>query len=103
MIYAVITEPGEELPSLYIFDTWDSYHTATFSPENEIHAVADTTIRGRTYQARKNSAYDVLVEMQQLLFVPGLSMGELADISDAAEKIARRYGHLEEARENAVC
>lgn len=36
MIYAVITEPGEELPSLYIFDTWDSYHAATFNPENEI-------------------------------------------------------------------
>lgn len=102
MIYAVITASGEDLPNLYTFGTWDAYHAATFSPENEIHAVADTEIHGRSYKARKSNAHSALVQMQYLLFVPGLSMGEMQDISDAAEIIARRYGMLAEARENGI-
>ena len=104
MIYAVIEKDRQE--KLFRFDSWDELHRETFSPDSWDAYTAQeipARISGRSYQERKENAYYTLVNMQMILGTPGLYMSEYADITEDAERIARRYGLLAEARENGVC
>lgn len=109
MIYAVMKPQGEALPALYTFRDWTTYRDALRMERNgnrqkvKVFSAMSTQITRKDYQSNKAQAHSVLVQMQELLFVPGLSMGEMQDISDHAERIARRYGQLREARENGIC
>lgn len=109
MIYAVMQPKGEEIPALYTFKNWQSYRDALRAERNgnrnkvKVFAAMSTAITRTNYRREKAQAYTILTEFQNLLSIPGLSMGEMSDISEAAERIARRYGQLKEARENAVC
>ena len=104
MIYAIIEKDRQE--TLFRFDTWDELHRETFNPDSWDAYTAQeipAKISGRSYQERKANAYDTLVNMQYILGAPGLYMSEYADIGADAERIARRYGLLAEARENGIC
>lgn len=109
MIYAVMQQQGETLPSLYTFRDWTTYRDALRMERNgnrrkvKVFSAMSTEISRKDYQSEKAQAYSVLVQMQELLSIPGLSMGEMQHISDHAERIARRYGQLQEARENGIC
>ena len=103
MIYAVI-ERGPEAGTAASFQTWDAYHAATFSPHtNSAVFPIPVFIPGRTYAERKHAAENALHRASEILQTPGLTMGEMCEIQTEAERIARRYGLLREARENAVC
>lgn len=103
MIYAVI-ERGQEAGSAASFETWDAYHAATFSPyTNSAIFSVPAFIPGRSYQERKHAARNALDRAAAIMSAPGLSWAELAEIKAEAERIARRYGLLQEARENAIC
>jgi hypothetical protein len=109
MIYAVMQPKGETLPALYTFKSWSEYRAALRAERNgnrnqvKVFRSMSTEITRTGYRSEKAQAYNILLEFSYLLSIPGLSMGEMQKISDHAERIARRYGHLEEARENAVC
>lgn len=109
MIYAVMKPQTETLPALYTFRDWTAYRNALRMERNgnrqkvKVFSAMSTEISRKDYQSEKAQAHSVLVQMQELLFVPGLSMGEMQEISDHAERIARRYGQLREAQENALC
>lgn len=60
-------------------------------------------IPGRNYRERKHSAENALHLASEILQAPGLSYGDVAEIQAEAERIARRYGLLREARENGIC
>lgn len=61
-------------------------------------------VSGRTYRERQENLRDLAIDMQEAISeVACLSMGELQDIADFFERNGRRYGLLEEFRENAVC
>lgn len=55
-----------------------------------------------TYAARKESARNKIIALQNLLSVLALSWGELADIQNDIEKLGRRYGLLTELREEGI-
>ena len=104
MIYAVIEKDRQE--TLFRFDSWDELHRETFNPDSWDAYTAQeipARISGKSYKERKEDAYYTLVNMQYILGTPGLYMSEYADIGADAERIARRYGLLREARENAIC
>ena len=103
MIYAVI-ERGPDAGTASSFDTWDQYHAATFSPytNNAVFSIP-AFIPGKTYQERKHAAENALHRASEILQTPGLSWGDVNEIQAEAERIARRYGLLTEARENGIC
>lgn len=103
MIYAV-TERGPESGKFTSFETWDAYHAATFSPyKNDKVFSIPAFIPGRTYAERKHAAENALHRAAEIMSAPGITWAELAAIKAEAERIARRYGLLREARENAIC
>ena len=59
-------------------------------------------VTGKTYQERKESARQ-LAQKFQTENAPGLSWAEYAEITAYFEKIGRKYGLLEEFRDNAIC
>ena len=103
MIYAII-QRGRDAGKAACFDTWDAYHAATFSPytNNAVFSIP-AFIPGKTYAERKHAAENALPRASEIMQAPGLSWSELAEIQTEAERIARRYGLLREARENGIC
>ena len=102
MIYAALTVANEPT-TLYTFANWEEYRNLTFSPEITVEAAASTEITRKNYRSEKMQAIGRLQDLQDVAGVPGMSYNELFIIQTAAERIARRYGLLAEARENGVC
>ena len=103
MIYAVMRTEEDPQPTLYRFRDWTEYRRETWSPERTVEAVASTEIGKTGYTGSKWAARARLQELQDVQSAPGLSYGELATLQNVAERIARRYGLLREARENGLC
>jgi hypothetical protein len=102
MILALVQAPGE-LPTLYRCPRqWAEYLDATFSPESTVYAVCNTALSGKTYSQIKRDARKKLRLLSAMQSRPGLSYAELATIQNAAEKISRRAGLIQEARENGI-
>ena len=103
MIYAII-QRGRDAGTASSFETWDAYHASTFSPyTNSTVFSIPAFIPGKTYAERKHAAENALHRASEIMQAPGLSWSELAEIQTEAERIARRYGLLREARENGIC
>lgn len=100
MIYAVI-ERGPDAGTASSFETWDQYHAATFSPMSSAAAVFSIPafIPGRNYRERKHAAQNSLDRLRRIMDALGLGWGDLAQLQAEAERVARRYGLLHEARE----
>lgn len=81
---------------------WDKYHSDTFSPLTEHIAFIEFKLTGNDYQSRKRSCENIAVEWSHA-DTSGLYMSELIDISDWFYKNGKRYGLLNEFRENAIC
>lgn len=106
MIYAVI-ERGPDAGTASSFETWDQYHAATFRPYSTSAAASvfsvPAFIPGRNYRERKHAAENALHRLPRIMDAPGLAWGDLAQLQAEAERVARRYGLLHEARENGIC
>lgn len=103
MIYAII-QRGREAGTASSFETWDAYHAATFSPYGNYTVFSiPAFIPGKTYAERKHAAENALHRASEIMQAPGLSWGDVAEIQTEAERIARHYGLLREARENGIC
>lgn len=100
MFYAAFTIEGQTHSNLY-FD-FEQFHRDTFSPETDIHAIVEFKTHGKSYAERKESARNTAINFQAAE-IPGLSYSEIAEISAYFEKTGKRYGLLEEFRENAIC
>ena len=108
MIYAIIKTPEDDAPGLYSFKNWKAYRDATRDTECTVQATANTSIarrRKRCYQAEKIQAEDALHQLNDLFYTEEYqpSYSELWTIQNAAEKLARQYGFIREARENGLC
>lgn len=100
MFYAKFAIEGKEHAELY--DSWDRYHADTFSPLTEDISFVDFNVHGNDYQSRKNSLRDIAIEWSNCTDI-NLYMSELYRIEDWFERMARRYGLLQEFRENCIC
>ena len=102
MIYAALTI-GNEPTTIYTFANWKEYRDYTFSPEITVEAAASTEITRKNYRSERLQAHGILGELQNVASVPGLSYHEISIVQWNADRIARRYGLLTEARENGLC
>lgn len=95
MIFAVIDDTSS------LFDTWQEYHTATFSPDCTVSACIPLQIHGSTYAQRRDNLRAIAQDIQTA-DNGGMSIGELATLGDWLTTNARRYGMITEFRENAI-
>ena len=57
----------------------------------------------KTYQQLKEAARQEAIDWQDQAAEQNLSYGELAEAGEHFEKLGRRYGLLQEFRENGIC
>ena len=105
---AVLVFPdGKEETRLYVGSridsgNWDIYYRDTASPDVGTSFLMIFEIKGRTYAERKEYLRNMAIDFQAE-DVGGLSMCEMGEIADWFEENGRRYGLLEEFRENGIC
>lgn len=81
---------------------FDAWHRDTFSPLTKNINMLDFTIKGKTYQERKNNAEDIAKDWQMIFSQYSWSWGEVAEVSNYFEKIAKRYGLTKTFKENCI-
>lgn len=75
----------------------------TFSPSVENIRILDFKIKGKTYEERKADLVDLAIDWQINFSSLGWSYGELAEFGDYFQRNGKRYGLLQEFKENAIC
>ncbi len=99
MLLSVIQESGEN--TAYIFNDIQELNSFIFSPAKTIIYIINFKLTGRTYQERKTAARDLAIDFSNTE-APGLSYSELSYIYNFFEKVGRRYGLINEFKENAI-
>ena len=100
MIYTVLKENNDE--TAFLFNSWEDYHAATFSPAIESTCIIELGRVKGSYKDKKAVIENKAIEYSNNI-APGLSWGEVADISGYFENYGKRYGLLTDFRENAIC
>lgn len=101
MFYAnFIDSNGNKQANLY--HGYSKWFEDSFSPDTIVNAIIDFKIHGRTYAEKKEHCRNLAIEFQHAED-GGLSYGELADIQNFFEVNGKRYGLIQEFRENAIC
>jgi len=103
MLYAAYKDAnGKQHTNIYY--KLPEYIADTFSPETETSGLVEFQTRGKTYAERKQSVIDTAIKFYNLdaEMSGGLSWGELATVDAWFSKMARRYGLINEFRENGI-
>lgn len=96
------TSTGVSVCNLYADNEISTtFYDDTFSPLVD-YTILDFKIAGKTYVERKNAARQLAIDYQYMDDCGGLSWGEFAVITSYFEKIGRRYGLIQEYRENGI-
>ena len=98
-IFTSIIEQGKK--SSRLFQSWDSFHEATFSPEVEIVAMLPLMVHGNTYAERRESLRQLAIDVHAN-DDGGLAWSEYTLIGDFFERNAKQLGLVCEFRENGV-
>lgn len=101
MFYAKFESHGKEKSALY-FD-WEEYMVDTFDPNTKPISFIQFNVIGKDYQSRKNHVRNIAVDWSNHADVGDLYMSDLWHISDWFYRNGKRYGLLEEFRENGLC
>ena len=99
LLYAAYIKDGKQESRL--FYSFESYHAETFNPETVIQSLIDFSVSGKSYAERKSCLMDKAVGFSTEN-KPGISYGELAEISAWFTRQARRFGMLREFAENGI-
>lgn len=100
MLYAAYTS-AEGVEESRVFNTWEQYHAATFSPGTETKTLIPFEIHGRTYAERRRSVEETAARFSTEE-EPGLSYGELFAVCNWFQEQGRRFGLLHEFHENGL-
>ena len=92
---------SQELNTGGVVYSYTGLHYATFCPTEWDIVILDR-IKGGTYAEKKAQVRDLAVQYAWINEVP-MAWSNLANIGAWFEKYGRRYGLLEEFRENGIC
>lgn len=95
MILAIIDNTAS------IFADWNLFHAATFAPDTIISAVFPLRIHGRTYAEKRAHLRRLAIDIQSA-DLGGISYGELCDLQCFLIRSARKYGLIQEFKQNAI-
>lgn len=96
---------GEPFYAIYYKNRYgyEEWCKETFSPNIENIRILDFKISGETYEERKASLEDLAIDYSNNFASLSWSYGELAEICNFFYKNGKRYGLLQEFKENAIC
>lgn len=101
MFYAnFIDSNGNKQANLYY--GYSKWFEDSFSSDTIVNAIIDFKIQGKTYAEKKEYLRNLALDFQSANDCD-LSYGELADIYNFFEVNGKRYGLIQEFRENAIC
>jgi len=105
MFIAKYTIDNIEQYALYYDNSygWDAFHEDTFSPLTKDLTIIILSIKGNSYQERKEYLRDLAITWQHEFSYLSWSYGELATIQDFFYTNGKRYGLIKEFKENAIC
>ena len=101
MFYANFID-GEGRKQANLYYGYSKWFEDSFSPDTIVNAIIDFKIQGRTYAEKKEYCRNLAIEFQYA-DDGGLSQGELCNILNFFEVNGKRYGLIQEFRENAIC
>lgn len=87
---------------IMLLNDYRELHTLTFTPATNYNIVTNFKIKGKTYNERKNNLIDIAIELQNTLSSFDISYNKLFIIGNFLEKNAKRYGLMEEFKENGI-
>lgn len=101
MIFGVYELDGKIYDGFYDWETW---YKETFCPDTNVLLIIDLTVHGKTYEERKNDVVEKAIDFQDLGSVYDIQLywSELAEFGAYFEKQGKRYGLLNEFRENGI-
>lgn len=85
-----------------LYSNWEQFSRDTFNPYTRVYTLIEFVIHGKDYQSRKTSLHDLAVEWSNA-DTEGICLSDLCDIQNWFYLKGKRYGLLEEFRENAIC
>ena len=101
-IAAYTDENGKQ--QCWLYDRWEDYFKDTFSPNCKEKAVIVLSVKGKTYAERKKSLRDTAIYYSNMINeFEDLSFGELIEIQRFFRENGKRYGLLQEFKENCIC
>ena len=81
---------------------WEAFHNDTFSPFTKDLMLLKLSVSGDTYREKKDNAIELAKDYQYNFSSLSWSYGELVEINTFFETIGKRYGLLQEYRENGI-
>lgn len=84
-----------------VFTDWGCWFASTFNPTAEIYNIILFEIYGKTYQEKKARLQELAKRYQSGNF-EGLAWSEISMIQYFFEKNAKRFGLVQEFRENGI-
>ena len=101
MFYANFID-GEGKKQANLYYGYSKWFEDSFSPDTIVNVIIDFKIQGKTYAEKKEYLRNLSIDFQSAIDCD-LSYGELADIYNFFEVNGKRYGLIQEFRENAIC
>lgn len=81
--------------------SYDELHTATFEPSEYDLLILDGS-HGKTYKERKASIEEQAIDYSYMFDIPR-SWYDIMNIGDYFTTYGKRYGLMEDFKENAIC
>ena len=84
-----------------IFDSFEDFHRATFSPDCKIWDTAELKIKGTTYKQKKDSCAALAARVKRME-KGNLTFSEIQRLRAYFQKAGRKYGNLRLFRKMGV-
>lgn len=96
MVLAVVNGITEVYPTI------QKFNEALFSPEKQLTYVTDFSVKGHNYAERKEYVRNLVMDVQSALAGASISWLEIAIIQNKLLRLTKRYGLLNEFKENGA-
>jgi hypothetical protein len=102
MILAAYKDPNGKING-GLYSTYEPYIKETFSPECEELNSIELKVKGKTYSECKNCLEELAKSYQIIASELPLTYGEVYLLGNFFEHNGKKYGLLQEFRENGIC
>ena len=104
MFYAHFID-GEGHKHVNLYHGYSRWFSDTFSPDTVYKAIIDFKVKGKNYREKQEYLRNIAIDFQLADSEAngGLSYFELAEIQEFFAKNGKRFGLMQEFKENAIC
>ena len=102
-VFAVLRdEDSDRCPVGRVYWDWGLFFSDTFPCNIHTDSIIELSVNGKTYAQKKASVSDKARIIQEMLGECSISYFELSEIQNWLLTVGKRYGLMEEFKDNAV-